>query len=295
MENKPQGILSIGGRGLVGSRVAELLPADFSVENVGNSDGVDITNPESLDKTISTSDKDFILLLAAKADVDGCEGDKVLGEEGDAWKINVLGTKNVVEACKKYNKKLLYVSTDFVFGGNKPQGEAYTEVDSPNPVNWYGTTKYEGEKLVQNSGLDFCIIRPAYPYRASFDQKKDFVRAIMGRLEQSLPVAAIIDHIFTPTFIDDFAIALGELIRQNSHGIFHVVGNSSLSPFEATEEIADVFGYDTSLISKTTRDEFFKGRAIRPFNLAMSNAKIQKLGITMKTFQQGLQDMKSQL
>lgn len=295
MENKRQGILSIGGRGLVGSRVPELLSSEFVIESVGNSDGVDITNPDSLDETIGKSEHEVVLLLAAKADVDGCEQDKALGEEGAAWKINVLGTANVVEACKKYHKRLVYVSTDFVFDGEKPEGEAYTEEDSPNPVNWYGTTKYEGEKIVQDSGLASCTVRLAYPYRAVYEQKKDFVRAIMGRLQQQLPVTAIIDHTFTPTFIDDFVFAMRALVEQNATGIYHVVGSQSLTPYEATREIANVFEYNAALISQTTREEFFVKRAKRPFNLAISNAKIQQLGITMKTFHDGLVEMKNQL
>lgn len=296
MENnvKPS-ILSIGGNGLVGSRISELLSSEYTFTNVGNTQGINITVPESLNKEIAKDEYTFVILLAAKADVDGCEADKELGEQGEAWKINVEGTQNVVDACIKYGKKLIYVSTDFVFAGDKEEGEFYTEEDIPSPVNWYGETKYEGEKRVQQSGLDYVIVRPAYPYRASFDKKKDFVRAIMERLENSQEVTAITDHYFTPIFIDDFAFSIKALISQNVSGIYHCVGGSVLTPYESAREIAKAFDYDTKMITATTRSEFFAGRAKRPFNLSLKNDKIVQLGVKMRTFSEGLEELKKQL
>ncbi len=296
MENNHKvSLLSIGGNGLVGSRISELLSSDYKISNVGNTQGVNITIRESIDTVIGNDEYTHVLLLAAKADVDGCETDKNLGEQGDAWKINVEGTQNVVDACSKYGKKLIYVSTDFVFDGEKAEGKYYTEEDVPNPINWYGMTKYEGEKRVQASAIDYIIVRPAYPYRASFDRKKDFVRAIMGRLEESLGVAAITDHYFAPTFIDDFAFSLKALISQNASGIYHSVGSSVITPFESAVEIAKTFDYDTTLVKSTTRSEFFAGRAKRPFNLALKNDKIVQLGVKMRTFSDGLEELKRQL
>ncbi|HEX8932504.1 MAG TPA: sugar nucleotide-binding protein, partial [Patescibacteria group bacterium] len=154
---------------------------------------------------------------------------------------------------------------------------------------WYAKTKYLGEEIVRNSGLPFVIMRIAYPYqKEEFVLKKDFVHAIMGRLKEQQPIKGITDHIMTPTFIDDLAVSLDELISKKQTGIFHVVGSTFITPFDAAIKIAEVFGYDKALISKTTRAEYFKGRAPRPFNLAMNNAKIEALGVKMKTFEEGL-------
>jgi len=125
--------------------------------------------------------------------------------------------------------------------------------------------------------------------------KKDFYRIILDRLQQGLDVKAVTDHIFCPTFIDDIAYAINALIKSDAKGVYHAVGNQSLNPYDAAIKIAEVFGLDTNLITKTTREEFFKDRAQRPFNLALGNDKIQKLGVEMLGFEEGLRRIKKQL
>lgn len=287
-------ILGTGMNGLVGSRVQELLSSRYEFENISRSTGVDITNASQVLEYIKNSDAKIVLHMAAKTDVDGCEREKDLGEDSDAWKINVIGTKNIVKACFDTGKKIIYISTDFVFDGEIGENEFYNESSAPNPLNFYAKTKYEGEKMVQDSGADWIIVRLAYPYRASFE-KNDFARAIKSRLELGQSVAAITDHIFCPTFIDDFALALDKIFEANPTGIFHVVGGQPLSPFDAASIIASKFNLDSSLIEKTTREEFFKDRAIRPFRLVLKNDKIEKLGVQMNTFEQGILEIINQL
>jgi dTDP-4-dehydrorhamnose reductase len=283
-------ILGTGLNGLVGTRVVELLSPEYEFESVSRSTGVDIQNLDSVQKAIKNSTAEVVFHFAAKANVDGCEEDKERGKEGEAWKINVLGTKNVVEACRESGKKLLYISTDFVFDGKKDG--MYSEEDMPNPIDWYGQTKYEGEKIVQT--LPGSIIaRIAYPYRAIFE-KKDFVRAIKARLEAGEAVKAVEDHAFCPTLIDDIAHAINILIKHNAEGIYHVVGSQTLTPYDAALIIADVFELDKSLISKTTREEYFKGKAPRPFNLSLKNDKIEAIGSDMSSFEHGLHEIKLQ-
>jgi dTDP-4-dehydrorhamnose reductase len=291
---KPK-IIGLGLNGLVGTRVAELLSNKYEFISLSRSTGVDITNKSTLGIIGDLKEADFVLHFAAKADVEGCEKDKELGENGEAWRINVSGTENVVDYCRDFGKKMIYISTDFVFDGDKPKGEFYTEEDSPNPINWYAKTKYEGEKIIEKSGSDYVILRIAYPYRANFEVKKDFMRAIKDRLENGEQVKAVTDHYFCPTFIDDIAHAIDKLVEDDAMGIYHAVGSEVLSPYDAAMKISDAFSLDRSLISKTTRDEFFANRAPRPFNLALRNDKIQKLGVKMKGFEEGLLAIGSQL
>ncbi len=291
MNNNKTKIFGIGITGLVGSRIVELLEDKYTFDNLSLETGVNITDPATLDVIKNDTEHDIVLHLAAKADVDGCEEDKPLGEEGAAFRINVEGTKNVVDACRVMNKKIIYISTDFVFDGEKAPPYAYTEEDTPNPINWYAKTKYAGEEVVRDSGLEFLIVRISYPYRKEFEIKKDFVRAIAGRLAEGKPIKGVTDHIFNPTFIDDIATALDILIQKNATGVYHVVGSQSLSPYDAALKIAEAFAYDKKLITKTTRAEYFSGKADRPFNLSLNNAKIEKLEVKMRTFEEGLKEM----
>ncbi len=297
-------ILGTGLSGLVGSRFVELFDSvyDFSHINLGN--GIDILDKKSVFDAISSSDAKIVIHMAAKTNVDGCELDKEKDKKAlesndfteivsgkTAWAVNVLGTNNIIEACKASNKKIIYVSTDFVFDGTK---KSYSEDDVPNPLGWYAKTKYEGEKLVQNSGLDFIILRLAYPYRAFFE-RGDIVRGLIDKLSKGENLKMITDHIMKPTFIDDIANALDVLIQKNETGIFHAVGSQSLTPYDMSIKIANEFGLDESLISKTTRGEYFKGKAPRPFCLNLKNDKIAKLGIEMSSFDKGLKEIKNQL
>ena len=302
-------ILATGLSGLVGSRVQELLKDKYQFENLSLTAGVDITDSGKIISLISSSNASLVLHLAAKTDVDDCEKDreedlriqniqneKQKEEEWNvkktAWAVNVLGTQNIVKACEKSGKKIIYISTDFVFDGEKEK--PYSEDDLPSPINWYGQTKYEGEKLVSQSSLPWVILRIAYPYRATF-LRRDFVRALIEKLNNGEKLRLITDHIMTPTFADDLFHVLETIINKESLGIFHAVGSQFVSPFEAGVIISNIFGFDNNLLQKTTRGEFFKNRAPRPFNLALKNDKIQKLGIRMKSFEEGVLGVREQL
>lgn len=292
--DKPQ-IIGIGLNGLVGSRVLQLLGNKFDFINLSRSQGVDITDSKSLTKIKEYSKANFVIHMAAKTDVDSCEKDEDQGEEGEAWRINVEGSMNLAEICRETGKKIIYISTDFVFDGEKPVGEFYSETDIPNPVNWYAKTKFEGEKRVEESGSDYAILRIAYPYRAEYDLKKDFMRAIKERLQNGLEIKAVTDHLFCPTFIDDVAKAIDLSIENDLSGIYHAVGSTSLTPYDASILIAKTFDLDESLISKTTRAEFFKDRAPRPFNLTLHSDKIKQLGVELVGFEEGLHNIKTGL
>lgn len=284
-------ILGTGLSGLVGSRVQDLLGDNFQFTDLSLATGVDISNIDDLDQSFKNSPASTVLHMAAKTDVDGCEDDKIYQEEGKAWLVNVIGTQNIIEAAKKYHKRIIYISSDFVFDGTK---ETYSEDDEVNPVNWYGVTKCEGEKLVQDSGLSYTILRLAYPYRSFFEPKTDFVRRIIRKIERKEKILALTDHIFTPTFIDDIAISLNLILQKELTGIFHVVGTGNLTPLGALGMISKIFKLNPH-VSPITREVFFKDRAFRPFKLALKNDKIARLGIKMKTFEGGLREMYRQL
>lgn len=287
-------IIGTGLSGLVGSRVVELLGQDYDFEDISRKTGTDITDGNAVLERLQKSDAEWVIHMAAYTNVDGAEAEKDLKEQSESWKINVLGTENVVRAAEKTGKKIVYISTDFVFDGeNAPKG-GYTEEDTPNPINWYATTKHEGELRIQQSHAPWIITRIAYPYRAKFE-KNDFMRAMKGRLEQGLGIKAITDHIYSPTFIDDVSFALDALLQQDARGIYHVTGSQFLSPHDAAMSIASEFGLDKNLIGTTTRDEYFSGKAKRPFDLSMNNAKIKSLGVVMKGFTEGLREIKKQL
>lgn len=284
-------ILGTGLTGLVGSRIVELLSGDFTFTDLSRSKGIDITDTDAVKAFISQKNPDVILHLAGMTNVDEAEKEKDLGENSTAWKINVEGTSNVIHAAEAIGKKIIYISTDFVFDGENPPDKGYTEEDTPHPINWYGQTKYEGEALIQKATIPWSIARIASPYRAEFE-KKDFFRAILSRLQAGEEVKGVSDYVMTPTYIDDISSAIQTLITQEENGIFHIVGSNSITPYDAAREIARVFGCDESLVTSVHGIDFFSGRAKRPFKSILNNAKIRKLGVKMKTLEEGIEIIK---
>lgn len=282
-------IIGSGLSGLVGSRVVQLLSKKHTFTNLSLETGIDITKPGVAAEHISASDAAWVFHFAAMTDVDGAEKERSLGETSVSWRVNVLATQLVAEAARASGKKLLYISTDFVFDGTKSQ---YTEEDIPNPQGWYAITKFEGEKIVSNVP-DSLIIRIANPFVAN-PVRPDFIHKIMERLSSSQPVNAPDDQIFIPTFVDDIAMAIGVLVEKDTQGLYHVVGSSALSPYAVSQKIANLYGWNKELVTATSFVKFFEGRAPRPFSAALKNDKITKLGIHMSSFDEAINSMKTQ-
>lgn len=277
-------IIGTGLSGLVGSRVIELLGKKHSFINLSLETGVDITNPQTVSRIIGESDAEWVFHFAAMTDVDGAEKERSLGNASKYWTVNVTATQYVADTAKKNGKKLLYISTDYVFDGTRPE---YREEDTPNPQGWYAQTKYEGEKIVQDVP-DSLIVRIANPYCITVGVRPDFVHKIIDRLAAGQSLTAPTDQLFIPTLVDDIAIAIEVLIGKQAHGVYHVVGASCLSPFAAAQKIAAAFAYDEKSILPTTFKEFFKDRAPRPRMANLKNDKLCKLGVYMSTFDEGL-------
>lgn len=292
-------ILGTGLSGLIGSRIVELLGNKFDFQNLDLTTGIDITNKNQLTSEISKSKADTLIHLAAFTDVNQAweqRGDK----KGLCYQVNVIGTQNLAEICQRYQKYLVYFSTDFVFNGKNPPASGYTEKDQPGPIEWYGQTKYWGEQEVEKTLDNFCIVRPAFPFRAKFEPKIDIVRRVIKGLEEKSLYPMFTDQITNPTFIDDIALGLEEIIEVKPKSIFHLVASSFQSPYELALQIAEVFGFDKKLVKKGSLAKFQKTQppSARPWHkyLGFSNKKAKReFGIDMSTLREGLEKMKAQM
>ncbi len=284
-------ILGTGLSGLIGSRVTALLSPGFSFEDLSHKTGVDITQYDQVNEKIEASDAPWVFHFAAYTDVQGAEKEKELGKESAAWKVNVDATANIAEICKKTGKHLLYLSTDYVFDGQKKE---YSESDTPNPQGWYTMTKYEGEKIVAGLGPLGLIVRISNPYRANPVGKRDWVHKMMDRLSTGQPISGPEDQLFVPTFVDDLAGVIRTLVEKNHSGIVHAGGGSALSPYQAAQKIAALYGYDMSLVTPNTFAKFSEGRAPYPQYAVLKNDTLTAWGISMRTFDDGLAEVKRQ-
>ncbi len=269
-----------GGNGLVGSRIKEVLADKLRFIDLPQKQ-MDITDEESVKKSLASIDFDVFLHLAAYTLVDKAEEEKEL-----ARNINVNGTKYVFETVSQKKKPFILFSTDFVFDGTNPP---YTEDSPTHPLGQYALTKYESEKIVGTKGM---IIRISYPYRATFEPKKDFVRSLRFALSENKELYMIKDSLITPTFIDDIAYGLLHLIQHYEPTTFHLVGSQNLSPYEAAIKIAQTYKLDESLIHSVSFEEYSKGRAKRSQYSAIKSKRNDFY--PMKTFDEGLREMLTQ-
>ena len=270
-----------GSTGLIGSRITELLKTDFEfIELVWPE--FDLRKKDQIWKALKELNFDLLLHLAAYTNVDSAENEKSL-----AFEINVAGTKNVFDAVYQKKKKLIYISTDFVFDGKNPP---FYEDSIPHPLSYYAQTKFEAEKIVKNRAM---IVRFSYPYRAKYEIKPDFVKKIKLSLEKKTTLPLISNSLITPTFIDDIALSMKHLFNNYSAEIFHIVGADSISPYQAGKLIAKMFDLDQQLISQTSFQEYLSKKAPRP---QYSEIKSKKNNFyRMKTFEEGMAIIKSQI
>lgn len=292
---KPK-IIGTGLSGLVGSRIKELLNDKFEFIDFSLDTGVNILDRQNLKEAFDANkDAKAVIHLAAFTDTNAAweqRGDK----SGLCYQLNVEGTRNILDLAKENNQFFTYISTDFVFDGNKDT--PYLETDAPNPIEWYGETKYLGEKLILESGHKANISRITYPYRANFEPKPDIVRKVIDKLAKGEDVKMFSDQICTYTFIDDIARALGYFFENESEGIYHLVGSSSHSPYEMALSVAEVFGFDKSHVYQSSLEEYVKSQpeGSRPWQkkLITSNQKAVALGLNFATLDQGLRLVKEQ-
>lgn len=255
---KPR-VLIFGGSGLVGSKFTELNKKNFQIKDPGILD-VDILNKNGLEKVFEEFRPEVVINFAAFTNVEEAEKEKNQKQKL-CYQINVTGAKNVAEACKKYKAFLIHISTEYVFNGRKKT--PYTEDDIPDPVNWYGQTKYFGEQTVLVSNKDSCIARISMPFSAKYSLKKDIARFFLEQLKNNKEIYVIKDQNITPTLVDDIAKALRMIAKRKPIGIFHVCAKTITTPFKFAKALAAIFDLNPLLIKPVLLQEYNKKKAAK--------------------------------
>ena len=303
-------ILVIGSSSLVGSHFVEYFSGKYEISAIGRKNifeskdllvsfhNADLKNRIALQNAIESSDAEFVINYAARTDVDQCEKERG-NTEGEVYLVNTECLHWITEVCRKTNKMLFQISTDFVFDGT--QGP-YTEdaIAGPigKPTSWYGFTKHLAEKGIIQSLSHYCIARISYPYRAKYDLKLDFARSVLELYGKGRLYPLFTDQIISPTLIDDVSAGIDFLIRENLGGIYHIASRDTTSPFDFASKLISVF-LSTEDAARLERGSILKleersGRAPRPVKGGLLVDKITNLGFTPKTVSEGVQELYSQ-
>lgn len=238
---------------------------------------LDITKRDSVFSLIDSYKPDAIIHCAAYTAVDKAEDDKE-----NCWNVNVEGTRYLVEAAKKLNAKFVYISTDYVFNGN---GEnPFNEDDQPDPIGYYGLTKYEGEKVVQSLIEQYFIVRVSWVFGINGN---NFIKTMLKLSETRNELNIVGDQIGSPTYTVDLARLIVELIKTNKYGIYHATNEGFTSWAEFAQEIFKQT--DRKMLVNSISSEEYPTRAIRPKNSRLSKQKLVENGFTpLPTWQDSL-------
>jgi len=284
-------ILVTGASGLLGSKIVKLAEPSFEVipthnrrSLFKNSVKMDITKSVEVFQVVAKMKPDLVMHVAAETRVDQCEKNKE-----DAWKVNAEGTKNVAVACGNINIKLIHVSTDYVFDGEKG---LYVESDKPNPVNYYGWTKLNGEESIKENCPDYVIARTSVLY-GWHPWKTNFVLWVLESLRRGEPITVVDDHYNSPTLADNLAEALLEMAAKDLSGVFHTAGSERINRYEFAVKIAKNFELDANMIRPVKMGELKMWIAKRPHDSSLCIRKAQKqLKTKFLNIQESLKIMK---
>ena len=228
---------------------------------------------------------DIIINTAAMTNVDGCETNRT-----GAWSLNVDFVECVAKVANELGSKLIHISTDYIFDG---EGGPYFEFDSPNPISWYGYTKYIGETKADIEGLNCCVLRTNVVYGNSSYGKSDFVKWVINELRSGNKIKIVTDQYSNPTITDDIALAIYKVIKLDKKGIYNIGGSEYCDRYSFTKKIAKIFNLDENLIGSITTNELNQP-ANRPLKSGLVVAKSSnELGIIFLSIEEGLGILKN--
>lgn len=228
---------------------------------------MDITDAESVNRVITDAAPDVVIHCAAWTAVDAAEDEENIPK---VRAVNVTGTQNIADVCKKLDCKMIYISTDYVFNG---QGTEPWQPDCKDyaPLCVYGQTKLEGELAVSKTLDKYFIVRIAWGFGINGN---NFIKTMLNVGKKYDTVRVVNDQIGTPTYTYDLARLLVDMAETEKYGYYHATNEGGyISWYDFTCEIFRQAGYTTKVVPVTT-EEYGLSKAKRPFNSRLDKSKL---------------------
>lgn len=269
-------ILITGSNGMLANAIKEELKEEELI--CTDVQELDITNSEKVNEFVKKVHPDYIINCAAYTAVDKAEENEEL-----VYKINAVGPKNLAVSAKDNDAILIHISTDYVFGGDKPIEEDYKEDDEKNPQAVYGTTKLAGEKFIEENCSKYYIFRTAWLY----GEGHNFVRTMLDLASSRDEVKVVNDQHGSPTYAVDLASIIHQAIdKKMQFGIYNSTNLGYTTWYDFTKMIFELENVNCKVIPVTSEE--FKSPAKRPKNSQMSKDKLLKNGIIIPTYEDAL-------
>jgi dTDP-4-dehydrorhamnose reductase len=241
---------------------------------------LDFIEPEMVLKVVDEIRPDCIVHAGAISKPDECEMNKTHTD-----KVNIDGTRNLLEASARQQGFFVFISTDFIFDGKKGM---YKEEDTGSPVNYYGYTKLKAESFVKQYLFDWSIVRTVLVYGKTLSGRGNLLTIVKEKLEKGEEYSVFDDQLRTPTFVEDLAAGIVAVIEKKATGIFHLSGKDVLTPYQMACKTAEFLKLDKSLLKKITAAELSQV-ARRPLKTGFIIDKAKKeLGFSPISFADGL-------
>ena len=270
-------LLVTGSAGMLGSSLCPILKQkghDVYATDLAPVDDIshlDVRDFREINDIMDQVKPDMVLHLAAETDVDRCEV-----EPDHAYKTNTIGTQNIALACQKRGLEMVYISTIGVFYGD--QNEPYTEFDAPNPINIYGRSKLEGEKIVQTLLQRYYIVRAGWMVGGGPTRDKKFIGKIIRQINTTKVLKAVNDKIGSPTYTFDFSTCLANLIDTGYYGLYHCTNKGYCSRFDVAKKIVELMGCKDITV-QPVNSAHFPLPAARARSEMSRNYKLELLGM----------------
>jgi dTDP-4-dehydrorhamnose reductase len=271
-------IVVLGAKGMLGHELLRSLSGVHKVTGL-DIDELDIFDLDATTGMLKTLNPDLVIHSAAYTDVDGCELDP-----DKAHQVNALGSRNVAIGCQNIGTAMVYISTDYVFSGQKPA--PYQEWDATGPINVYGTSKLAGENFVRGLCLRHYVVRTSWLYGR---HGKNFVDTIARLARERDSLRVVVDQTGSPTWAHDLADKIAELVRKEAYGTYHITNSDTCTWFQFASEIVARLGLETCVEPVTS--EHYVRPAKRPANSVLDNYYLRLEGFSqMRSYRQALRE-----
>lgn len=231
----------------------------------GNRFFLDITDLDTIEKSIRSFKPNIIVNCAATTNIDYLESHSEI-----AFSINSFGPKNLAMVCKKYNIKLIHISTDSVFDG---KDSLYSEKNVPNPINIYNKSKVLGEQIIIENLSNYIIIRTNF--FGINNNGKFILNSILKTLSEKKVFVGFDDVFWNPLEITNLTQMIIELINIKFTGIINLSSNEIISKYQFALYVAKAFNLDSKLVHRGSRN--YLSMTPRPNNTSLSNTKAKNL------------------
>lgn len=265
-------VLVTGSRGQLGTDCQEIFRAAGYQLTAYDLPELDITDRVGVRARLEADRPDVVVNAAAYTAVDRAEGE---GREA-CWRANREGPAVLGELTAGMGIRLIHISTDYVFGGDRPVPRAYIETDEPGPVSEYGKSKLAGEEAIWAAGGEAAILRTAWLYGA---RGKNFLKAILGRARGGGVVRVVSDQYGSPTGSWALAKQIQRVIEAGARGLFHATDEGHTTWHGFAEAFFEAMGIGAVVEACTT--EAYGGGTKRPMNSILENGALKAAGLNV--------------